>query len=186
MSTTSNEVARILRAAEAGEQVDFGALLPLVYQHLHAIARRQMGAERKDHTLQPTALVHEAYLRLVGKEPLAWSSKTHFYATAAQAMRRILVDYARSRATDKRGGGRARVAIDLIDLVAHDDPSDFLAVDEAVSRLEEVDARAGSIVRFRLFAGLSAAETATALGLALRTVERDWAYARSFLYERLR
>jgi len=186
-SSDSREVSRILRAAEAGEAVDFKALLPLVYDHLRGIAARQMAGERRDHTLEPTALVHEAYLRLVGRDRLAWSSKAHFYAAAAEAMRRILVDHARGRARIKRGGpGRRRVGANLTELVAQDDPQTFLAVDDAIRRLEEVDPRAGSIVRLRLFAGLDVAETAQALDIPQRTVERDWAYARSFLFEKLR
>ena len=183
--TDSREVSDILRRAEEGKDVDFKALLPLVYDHLHKIADRQMAGERKDHTLQPTALVHEAYMRLVGKEPLAWSSKSHFYGAAAEAMRRILVEHARARARVKRGGGRKRVGASLVDLVAQDDPETFLSVNEAIRRLEEADPRAGSVVRLRLFAGLGAAETAQALGLQQRTVERDWTYARIFLYEKL-
>ncbi|MFI5401676.1 MAG: ECF-type sigma factor [Planctomycetota bacterium] len=179
-------MSRILRAEEAGGKVDFAALLPLVYGHLRAIAARQLAGERKDHTLQPTALVHEAYLKLVGREPLAWSSKSHFYAAAAEAMRRILVDHARARKSAKRGGGAPRAAASLLDLVARDDPAEFLAVDEAISRLEETDPRAGSIVRLRLYAGLEIAEVAEALGLPQRTVERDWAYARTWLFEKLK
>jgi RNA polymerase sigma factor (TIGR02999 family) len=180
-------VSRILRAAEAGEEgVDLGALLPLVYEHLRRMAAGQMAAERPGHTLGPTALVHEAYLRLVGAEPLAWRSRSHFYAAAARAMRRILVDHARARGRQKRGGGRRRVERDLAELVAGDDPETLVAVEDAVSRLEEVDPRAGSIVHLRLYGGLSVPETAEALGLAPRTVERDWAYARAWLYERLR
>jgi len=179
----SREVSRILREARTPE--DLKDLLPLVYGHLHRIAARRMAGERRDHTLQPTALVHEAYLRLLGSEPLAWSSKAHFYAAAAEAMRRILVEHARARGRVKRGGGRGRVTADLADLVTQDDPTTFLAVDEAIRRLEEADARAGSVVRLRLYAGLALPEIAEALGVPLRTVERDWTYARSFLYERL-
>ena len=184
-SGDSREVSRILQGAERGEAVDFKELLPLVYDHLRRIAGRQMASERNDHTLEPTALVHEAYMRLVGRDALAWSSKSHFYGAAAQAMRHILVEHARGRARVKRGGGRVRVGGSLLELVAQDDPETFLAVDDAICRVEEVDARASSIVRLRLFAGLSVAETAQALGLPQRTVERDWAYARSFLFEKL-
>jgi RNA polymerase sigma factor (TIGR02999 family) len=184
-STESREVSRILRAAEAGEAANFDALLPLVYDHLRRIAARQMAGERDDHTLEPTALVHEAYMRLIGRDPLAWTTKARFYGAAAEAMRRILVEHARARARFKRGGDRKRVGINLADLVSQNDPETFLAVDEAIRRLEEVDPRAGSIVRLRLFAGLGVAETAQALELPQRTVERDWAYARSFLFEKL-
>ncbi|MCZ6787731.1 MAG: ECF-type sigma factor, partial [Planctomycetota bacterium] len=171
--TASREVSRILHAAEGGEPADMDALLPLVYDHLHGIAARQMAGERKGHTLQPTALVNEAYLRLVGRDALAWSSKAHFYGAAAEAMRRILVDHARKHASLKRGGGRVRAFVDLADLVVQNDPEGFLAVDEAILRLEGVDARSGSIVRLRIYAGLSLAEAAQALDLPQRTVERD-------------
>jgi len=145
----------MLRAAASGQPVDLSALLPLVYEHLRGIAARQMAGERNDHTLEPTALVHEAYLRLIGRDPLAWSSKAHFYGAAADAMRRILIDYARKHASLKRGGGRVRAFVDLADLVAKNGPDDFLAVDEAILRLESVDARSCSIVRLRLYAGLA-------------------------------
>jgi len=149
------------------------------------MAAQQMRNERGDHTLDATALVHEAYMRLVGGEPLDWETKRHFYATAAQAMRHILVDHARARATQKRGGDRQRVSMTLADLVQDRDPEDFLAVDDALSRLEEVEPRSGSVARLRLFAGLSVAETSEALGLPLRTVEREWSFARVWLYEAL-
>jgi RNA polymerase sigma factor (TIGR02999 family) len=161
------------------------ALWPVVYDNLRRMAARQMRHERGDHTLDATALVHEAYLRLVGREPLEWRTKGHFYAAAAEAMRRILVDYARARGAAKRGGGGRRVAVSLADLVQERDPEDFLAVEEALSRLEETEPRSGSVARLRLFAGLSVAETAEALGLPLRTVERDWSFARVWLYEAL-
>jgi RNA polymerase sigma factor (TIGR02999 family) len=183
--TDSREVSRILRAAEAGEPADLAALFPLVYESLRKIAARQMAGERRDHTLQTTALVHETYLRLVGEERLGWSSKAHFYAAAAEAMRRILVEHARARGRVKRGGARRREAVSLADLVSDADPHEFLAVDEALRRLEETDARAGSVARLRLYAGLSVGETAEALGVPLRTVEREWAYARAWLSERL-
>ena len=181
----SREVSRILREARGGEGVDAEALLPLVYDHLRGIATRQMQAERPDHVLQPTALVHEAYLRLVGREPLAWSGKAHFYAAAAEAMRRILLDYARARDSRKRGGGRLRVTLDLVDLATRQDPAEILAVDEALSRLEKQDARMARIVKLRFFAGLSEEEAAQALGMSPRTLRREWTLARAFLHREL-
>ena len=181
----SKEVSRILRAAEAGEPVDMGELLPMVYGQLRRMAAQQMNQERKEHTLQPTALVHEAYLRLVGDHRLAWRSKAHFYGAAAEAMRRILVEYARARGRQKRGGDRQRVAVNMADLVTDANPEEFLAVDDALCRLKEVAPRAGSIAELRLYTGLSVSETADALAVPKRTVERDWAYARTWLYERL-
>ena len=178
----SQEVSRELRRA-GGPDPD--ALWPVVYQSLRKMATQQMRNERGDHTLDATALVHEAYLRLVGREPLEWRTKGHFFAAAAESMRRILVDHARARGALKRGGGRRRVSISLADLVQEQDAGVFLAVDEALSRLEEMEPRSGSIARLRLLAGLSVAETAEALGLPLRTVERDWSFARVWLYEAL-
>lgn len=182
----SGEVSRILRSVDAGEPVDLSALLPLVYDQLRRIAQQQIEGERKGHTLQATALVHEAYLKLLGDEHLAWSSKAHFYKAAADAMRRILIDHARARGAQKRGGKFRRVAASLEELVSDQDPGEFLAVDEAVSRLKEVEPRAGSVAHLRLYAGLSIADVAEALSVPLRTVERDWAFARAWLYERLR
>jgi RNA polymerase sigma factor (TIGR02999 family) len=181
----ADEISRLLAAAEAGEPVDMEALLPLVYDQLRRIAQRQMNTERSGHTLQATALVHEAYLKLVGAG-LSWKSKSHFYRAAAEAMRRILVDHARSQGRAKRGGGRQRVAVNLADLVANSSPAEFLAVDEAIRRFKEAEPRAGSIAHLRLYAGLSIAETAEALEIPQRTVERDWSYARTWLYEKLR
>jgi len=181
----SREISRILREARDGEPIDDAALLPLVYDHLRAIAARQMRGERPDHVLQATALVNEAYLRLVGEEPLAWSSKSHFYAAAAESMRRILIDYARARDSRKRGGGCLRLPLDVVDLVSHEDPLEILAVDEALSRLELRDARMASIAKLRFFAGLSEEEAAQALGISARTLRRDWTIARSFLHREL-
>jgi len=181
----SREVSRLLKAAESGEPVDMAALLPLVYGQLRRMAAQQMNHERKEHTLQPTALVHEAYLRLVGDSRLAWRSKAHFYGAAAEAMRRILIEYARARGRRKRGGDQQRVVVNMADLVTDANPEEFLAVDDALCRLKEVAPRAGTIAQLRLYTGLSVSETADALGVPLRTVERDWAYARTWLYERL-
>ncbi len=181
----SREVSRILREAGEGGPVDSAALLPLVYEHLRSIAARQMSGERKDHTLQPTALVHEAYLRLVGREPLAWASKAHFYGASADAMRQILIDHARARGAAKRGGGRRRISLDLVDLATRQDPEEILAVDEALSRLERQDAHMAAIVKLRFFAGLSEEEAANALGTSPRTLRREWTMARAFLQREL-
>jgi len=176
----------MLAGAEAGQPVDVDALLPLVYDKLRRIAQQQMNNERRGHTLQATALVHEAFLRLAGRDGLTWKSKAHFYRAAADSMRRILIDHARSRGAEKRGGAYKRAAVSLAELVSDADPEEFLAVDEAVSRLGEREPRVGSVVKLRLFAGLGLAETAEALGIPLRTVERDWAYARTWLYTQLK
>ncbi len=176
----SAEVSRIL---EAG-RVDMDRLLPLVYDRLRAIAAQRMAGERAGHTLDATGLVHEAYLKLV-QGPVGWQGKAHFYAAAAEAMRRILVDHARGRGREKRGAGRVRLPLDVVDLASREDPSEILSVDEAVRRLEERDPRMAEIVKLRFFAGLSDAETAQALGIADRTVRREWTLARAFLQREL-
>ena len=181
----SRAVSRILRAAGEGEPVDMSALLPLVYDKLRAIAARRMEAESAGHTLQATALVNEAYLRLVGKERLAWSSKAHFYAAAAEAMRRILIDHARRKGRAKRGDRRRGLPFDVVDLAIRDNVEEILSVDEAVCRLEETDRRMGAIVKLRFYAGLSERETAQALGISDRTVQREWVLARAWLKRRL-
>jgi RNA polymerase sigma factor (TIGR02999 family) len=140
-----------------------------------------MATERPGHTLGPTALVHEAYLRLVGDGGVGWSGKAHFYAAASEAMRRILVDHARAQNSQKRGGGRLRLALDVVELASREDPAEILALDEAVSRLEEQDPRMAEIVKLRFFAGLQDEETAEALNVSRRTVCREWTMARAFL-----
>ncbi len=183
--SASGEVSRILRDAEGAGTVDMGALLTLVYDQLRAIAARKMARERRGHTLSPTALVNEAYLKLVGQEHLSWNGKAHFYAAAAESMRRILVDHARARGAAKRGGGAARIPVDLIDLASRDDAGEILAVDEAVSRLKEEDARLAEVVSLRFYAGLTEREIALAQGRSERTVRRDWLLARAWLQRAL-
>jgi len=176
----------MLQAIELGERVDLSALLPLVYDELRQIAGRQMRRERSGHTLQTTALVHEAYIRLLDGNALTWKGKAHFYGAVAEAMRRVLVEHARSRMRHKRAGDRRRVALSLAELVSDAEPAEFLEVDEALRALADVSPRAGSVANLRLYAGLSLPETAKALDTPLRTVERDWAYARAWLYDRLK
>lgn len=181
----SREVSRLLAEADDGEPVDLGQLLPLVYGQLRAMAAHQLAGERRGHTLEPTALVHEAFLKLVGPTPLSVASKARFYGAAAEAMRRILVDHARARSTAKRGGGRRGVPLSLIELVSHDEFDEILAVDEALSRLERVDAELAELVKVRFFAGLSEREAAAVLGCGERTVTRQWALARAWLEREL-
>lgn len=161
-------------------------LLPLVYAQLHDAARRLMAGERPSHTLQPTALVHEAYARLSKDLESRWAGPREFYLAAAQAMRRILIEHARKRGTVKRGGDWSRAAMDVIDLASDDDCGRLMAFDEAILRLEEEDGRAASVVRMRFYAGLSVDSTAQVLGLSRRTVLRDWEYARAWLLRRLK
>src|SRR5690606_36735472 len=160
-------------------------LLPLVYEQLKAIAGARMRSERTDHTLQATALVHEAYMKLVGDRDVSWQNRAHFFAAAAEAMRRILIDHARKRKSEKRGGGMARVPITVVDLAAESDPDQILALEEALAQLEREDPRAAKIVNLRFYAGLSVEETVEATGLSKRTVMREWAFARARLFELL-
>jgi RNA polymerase sigma factor (TIGR02999 family) len=160
-------------------------LLLQVYDALHALARRHMAHEPAGHTLQATALVNEAYLRLVGDQPMDWNGRGHFYGAAAQAMRRILVERARRHKRIKHGGGRERVPLDHVDVPASEPSMDILALDEALNELRANDPRAADIVMLRYFAGLPVAETAQALALSERTVRREWAAARLWLYERM-
>jgi RNA polymerase sigma factor (TIGR02999 family) len=144
-----------------------------------------MADERPDHTLQATALVHEAYLRLVGSHEVAWENRAHFYVAAAEAMRRILIEHARKRGRIKRGGDRARVPLNTVYLAEKAYPEEIMSVDSAIRRLEERDSRMARIVRLRFFAGLSTEEIAETLGLSDRTVRREWALARAWLHREL-
>jgi len=181
-----NDVTRILSAIEQGNPSAASQLLPLVYDELRKLAAQRMAHEQPGQTLQPTALVHEAYLRLVGDEPRKpWDGRGHFFAAAAEAMRRILVDRARDRHRQKRGGGRPRVRINL-DALVHDPPDeDLLAVDEALQALAREDAAGAELVRLRAFAGLTLAEAAAVMGIGRRTADRYWAYARAWLCDAL-
>lgn len=180
----SREVTQILR--DLGDRPEAAeALLPLVYEHLRAIAQKRMAGERAGHTLEATALVHEAYMRLIGNEDIAWQSRGHFYGAAAESMRRILIDHARKKGSRKRGGGKKALALSVVDLATEHDPGDILALDDAITTLASEDARAAEVVRLRFYAGLSVEETADALGVSERTVMREWAYARARLYQLL-
>ncbi|MCU0689718.1 MAG: ECF-type sigma factor [Phycisphaerales bacterium] len=183
----ARDVTRLLREAASGDQSSHAALLSRVYDQLHAIAAARMRSERVDHTLQATALVHEAYARLVGDVRLGQVDRAGFFAVAAQAMQRILVEHARARGRVKRGGGmgeaaaRRKIPLDVVDLAAEDDPEQILALDDLVRRLGEYDASAAAVVRLRFYAGLSVEQTAEALGISERTVKREWAFARAWL-----
>jgi RNA polymerase sigma factor (TIGR02999 family) len=186
---TDDEISRLLRDSDdAGG--DPARLLELVYHQLRAIAQHRMAGERRDHTLQATALVHEAYLRLVGDKDLQWAGRAHFFAAAAEAMRRILVEHARARGRVKRGGDGAarpaqRVLLNVLDLAEDADPDEFLALEEQIRRLETEDPIVGRVVRLRFFAALSGDETAAALEISPRQVDRLWSYARAWLQRAL-
>src|SRR5581483_11917116 len=179
------DVTRLLDAAAAGDPAAAAELLPLVYDELRKLAAARLAAERPGQTLQPTALVHEAYLRLVGGEPRDWNGRGHFFAAAAEAMRRILVEAARRKQAEKHGGGRPRVELPA-DLAAPDGrPDDLVALDEALARLERHDPAAARLVTLRYFGGLSHQEAAAVLGLSRGAADRLWALARAWLFRRL-
>jgi RNA polymerase sigma factor (TIGR02999 family) len=183
----SGPLTRELEAIRRGEPRAADRLLPLVYEELRRLAALRLAREASGQTLQPTALVHEAYLRLMGTDPARpWDGKAHFYAAAAEAMRRILIDRARDRKRLKRGGDHSRRRYDLDGLVAEDaSPDDLIDLDDALGRLALIDARGAELVKLRLYAGLSIDEAAAALGVVRRTAERDWAFARAWLFRQL-
>jgi RNA polymerase sigma factor (TIGR02999 family) len=181
----TGDVTRLLAAIAGGDRAAWDELLPLVYDRLRAIARRQLRGERAGHTLATTDLVHEAYLTLVRTEGARWADRAHFLGVAGRAMRRVLIDHARARATQKRGGRPDRAALDLDALPARIPDEQILALDEALRRLEERSERYGRIVECRFFAGMSIGETATALNISPSTVKRDWLVARAWLHREL-
>jgi RNA polymerase sigma factor (TIGR02999 family) len=177
------DVTRILSAIEQGDPKAVEQLLPLVYDELRKLAAQKLAREKSGQTLQATALVHEAYLRLVDAEQnRGWDGRRHFFAAAAEAMRRILIDRARHKQSHKAGGGRRRFDLDAIEPALEEGNRDrLLALDEALRRLEVEDPRKAELVKLRFFAGFSAEQAAAALGVSLSTAEKDWAYARSWL-----
>jgi RNA polymerase sigma factor (TIGR02999 family) len=180
------DVTRILSNIEQGNTKAAEQLLPLVYDALHKLAAQKLAREKPGQTLQATALVHEAYLRLVDLEKVShWNSRGHFFAAAAEAMRRIVLDRARDKRRLKRGGGGRRVEIDLGEIPAEAPEVDLLALDEALGQLEREDPISTNLVKLRFFAGLGQGEAAEALGLPRRTADRHWAFARAWLYDRL-
>ena len=189
-----DEVTRLLEAIAEGEHDALGTLMPLMYEELHALAHRQRRRWQGDHTLNTTALIHEAYLKLVGQERASWANRAHFLAVAARAMRHILINYSRDRRAQKRGGSDLPV-VSLEELGARfqegiaveDDNADLLiAVDEALEKLERINPRQSRIVECRFFGGMTIEETATALGISTATVSRGWATAQARLYQELR
>jgi RNA polymerase sigma factor (TIGR02999 family) len=182
-----SEVTRILSAIEQGDPSAAEQLLPLVYDELRQLAAQRLAQEKPGQTLEATALVHEAYVRLVDTDKvLHWDSRGHFFAAAAEAMRRILVDAARSKDSLKRGAGRRRHPLDEASLVAPPVDEDILAVNEALDRLAATDREAAELVKLRFFAGFTAEQAAEALGISARSADRIWAYARAFLLKQLK
>jgi RNA polymerase sigma factor (TIGR02999 family) len=181
-----NDVTRILDAVHRGEAAATDELLPLVYDELRKIAAYKMANEAAGHTLQPTALVHEAWMRLAGPNEQAWQNRAHFFGAAAEAMRRILVEHARKKQALKRGAGAEHEELDEAVLVITAPPDELLAVHEALDTLASEDSVAAELVKLRYFVGMTMEEAASALDLAPRTAERTWAYARVWLHREIR
>ena len=182
-----SDVTRLLEAIDQGDPQATAELLPLVYNELRNLAAQKLAQEKPGQTLQATALVHEAYLRLVGgNRAQHWDSRWHFFAAAAEAMRRIMLNRARDKKRLKRGGDLRRIDLEQVDLADDANDEQLIALDEALDELEREDAVAAQIVKLRFFAGLKQRDVATALGISLRSVERQWAYAQAWLYDRLR
>lgn len=180
-----SDVTRLLEAIDVGDSAASAALLPIVYDELRAMARQRLFNERSDHTLQATALVHEAFLRLTGGDNVQWSSRAHFFGAAAEAMRRILVDHARGKARSKRGGDFQRISLNAAALLEDNNLAQIAALDEALVKLAHQDPDLVKLVELRFFAGLTVDETAQALGMSPRTVKREWAIARAWLHDAL-
>jgi len=181
------DITRILSAIDQGDPHAAEQLLPLIYDELRKLAAQKMAQERPGQTLEATALVHDAYLRLVDTDKAQhWNSRGHFFAAAAEAMRRILVDRARHKASRRAGGGRVRQDLDALEVALPEIPEDLLALDEALNKLAATDKKAAELVQLRFFAGLPLAEAAQLLGISPRTAVRLWAYARAWLHQEIR
>ena len=181
-----NDVTQVLNAIERGDAAAGAKLLPLVYEELRRIAAQKMAAEQPGHTLQATALVHEAWLRLAGSEEQNWRNRAHFFGAAAEAMRRILVDHARRRQSHKRGGGATREELNEATLVLAAPPDELLAVHEALDELARQDPTAAELVKLRYFVGMTMEEAATAMNMPKRTAESLWTYAKVWLHREIR
>lgn len=182
MPSNPGEVTQLLALIHAGNKEAEDRLIPLVYRELRRLAAHYLRGERSDHTLQPTALVHEAYLRLTCMQEIDWQSRSHFFATAATVMRRILVDHARANRAEKREGFHDAVSLDDALVVSPERCAELVALDDALKRLAKIDARRSKIVELRFFGGLSEEETGAVLGISARTVKRDWRIAKAWLY----
>lgn len=182
---TAGEITKLLVAWSEGDERALEALTPLVHDELHRLARRYMRGERPDHVLQTTALINEAYLKLIDWKNVRWQNRAHFFGVAAQMMRRILVDHARSRNYAKRGGGARVISLDETAIVSPERSPEVLELDDALKSLEQCDTRMSRIVELRFFGGLNVEETAEVINVSPRTVMRDWSLARAWLYREL-
>jgi RNA polymerase sigma-70 factor, ECF subfamily len=177
-----SEVTRLLKDWSSGDSTALDQLIPIVYEELRAVAARYLRRERQDHTLQPTALVNEAYLRLIDQKQVQWQNRAHFIGVAAQMMRRILVDHAKNHNRAKRGGGARKVSLDEAVALSEERADDLVELDEALTALEAFDERKSRVVEMRYFGGLSVEETAEVLSVSVITVARDWKLAKAWLY----
>ena len=184
--TKTESVTRLLIELSQGNNAAVDALLPLIYDELRSLAANYLRRERSDHTLQPTALVHEAYLRLVGQTRVNWQNRAHFFGVAAQMMRRILVDHARAHQAGKRGADFQKLSLDDNIDKAVERSNEIVALDEALRELAEIDEQKSRIIELRYFGGLSVEETAEVLGIAPVTVKRHWRMAKAWLYRRMK
>lgn len=184
-SPPKHEITQLLDKWSSGNQSALDELYPLVYDELHCLASRYMSRERKGHTLQTTALINEAYVRLVDQRNVHWANRSHFFAISAQIMRRILIDHARSHAYAKRGGGQQKVSLDETATLQVARAAALISLDDALQSLAKIDQRRSQVVELRYFGGLSNEEIAQALGISPNTVTRDWNMARAWLYQQL-
>jgi RNA polymerase sigma factor (TIGR02999 family) len=180
------EITRILKSWSGGNREAVDDLMPLVYDELHKVAQQYLRRQRTDHTLQPTALVNEAYLKLIDISDVEWQDRAHFFAFASQVMRHILVDYARGQAREKRGGGAQKLSLDEAISYSKETEVDLLALDEALSELAAIDEKQGKIVELRFFGGLTVEETGVVLRISPATVKREWRIAKAWLFKRMR
>jgi RNA polymerase sigma factor (TIGR02999 family) len=184
-TTSSTEVTQLLKAWSNGDEDALQKIIPIVYQELHRLAGRYMRKEKPGHTLQTSALVNEAYLKLVGQKRVRWQNRAHFFGVAAQLMRRILVDHAKSRTRLKRGAGDPKFSLDEALTISTDRAKEFLTLDNALSRLAEFDAQKGRIVEMKIFCGLNTEEIAEVEKVSISTVEREWRKAKAWLHHEL-
>ena len=185
MSATSHTVTQLLEQWNNGDREAFNKLMPLIYEELRKMAKRYMRQQNPGHTLQTTALIHETYVRLVVQKEKQFENRTHFFAVAAQAMRHILVDYARQRHAAKRGGGSRPISLEEAAIVSEERAAELVAFDEALKELETLSTRQSRVVELRYFGGLTVAETATILSVSPETVMRDWSMAKTWLHRAL-
>jgi RNA polymerase sigma factor (TIGR02999 family) len=180
-----DDVTQLLLDWSNGDREALDKLMPLVYAELRQMARRYMRAERRDHTLQTTALVHEAYVRLINQNRVSWKNRAHFFGIAAQMMRRILIDHARKHHYEKRGGGAAKLSLDEAAFLTREQADEMIALDHALTGLEKYDPRKSRVVELKFFGGLTTEETAEVLEVSKRTIESDWNFAQAWLYREM-